>query len=147
VTGQVYLVGLHEFVRDVRKVDKQFPRDIARAMRKAAKRAEVLSRRKYTTRYQSGASGRSTRSVKGIAAFAGSREAGLKFGDDRRPWLIGQEFGSNRYQQFRPWTGKGPGGKGSWGRFVWPAIRDVMDDASDDLLDDLMAVYRGAAGQ
>ena len=147
MSDPVYLVGLAEFVRDVRKVDKQFPRDIARAMRKAAKRSEGVARRRYTTRYQSGTSGRAARSVKGIAAFANTREAGLKFGGGVRPWLVGQEFGSNRYQQFKPWTGKGPNGRGSYGRFVWPSIREVMEDASAELQDDLMAVYRGAVSQ
>jgi hypothetical protein len=138
------MVGLKEFTRDLRRVDKEFPRQVARAMRKAAKHVEGDARSRYARRYRQGASGRSTRSVKGIAAFASSWEAGIKFGDDRRPWLIGQEFGSNRYQQFRPWTGAGPGGKGSHGRFIWPAIREEMDTVSDQLADDLMGILRGA---
>ena len=145
MSDPVYFVGLDEFVRDLRRVDRQLPRQVAKVMRRAAKTAEASARRRYTSRYKQGTSNRSTRSVKGITAFASSSAAGIKFGGPKRPWLPGQEFGSNKYPQFRGWTGKGPNGQGSWGRFVWPAAREVLDDASDDLIDELLAIYRGAA--
>lgn len=143
---EVHFVGLKEFVTDLRRVDREFPRQLSRAMRGAAKHVERRARSEYARQYQQGASGRGTRSVKGIAAFASTRQAGVQFGGPKRPWLVGQEFGSNKYQQFRPWTGPGPNGRGSRGRFVWPSIRDEIDVVTDDLADELMTIYRGAVG-
>lgn len=141
-----YFVGLKEFVADLRKVDKQFPRDLAKAMRAAAKTVEKRSRQEYMRQYRQGTSGRSTRSVKGIAAFGSVRQAGVKFGGSKRPWLPGQEFGSDRYKQFAPWSGKAPGGRGSRGKFVWPVIRDEIDDVTDELTEELMHILNGAVG-
>lgn len=146
MANEVHMAGLNEFVKDLRKVDKQFPRDVSKAMREAAKTVEGDARSRYQQRYKQGTSGSSTRSVKGITAFASARSAGIKFGGPKRPWLAGQEFGSNKYKQFRPWTGPGPQGGGSHGRFVWPAIRSEIDDVTDKLTDDLMGILRGAGG-
>ena len=142
--SEVYFDGLKEFVGDLRRVDKEFPRQVSKAMRGAAKTVERRARTEYARQYRQNTSGRRTRSVRGITAFASTRQAGIKFGGEKRPWLPGQEFGSNRWPQFRPYTGPGPGGHGSKGRFVWPSIRDEIDDVTDDLADDLMHILSGA---
>ena len=147
MSDPVYLVGLNEFVRDLRAVDRQFPRMVSQAMRKAAKVAERRARARYSARYRSGGSDRSTRTVKGISAFASARQAGIQFGGPKRPWLVGQEFGSNKYPQFRAWTGRGPGNKGSWGRAVYPAMREVVAEATRDLADDLTNILKVGTGK
>lgn len=143
---ETYFVGLREFVGDLRKIDRQFPRDIAKAMRGAAKTVERESRSEYQRIFRQGTSGRSTRTVKGIAAFGSNRQAGIKFGGSKRPWLPGQEFGSDKYKQFRPWSGKAPGGRGSHGKFVYPIIRREIDTVTDELADEMSRILSGAIG-
>lgn len=142
---RVHFVGLREFNQALRRVDSTFPRRMSAAMRDAAKTVESRARAEYRRSFAQGTSGRRTRTVTGIAAFASGTRAGVKIGSETRPWMAGQEFGSNRYAQFSPWSGPGTGG-GSRGTFLFPVINDEIDGVMERLEDELMAIYRAAMG-
>ena len=46
-----------------------------------------------------------------------TRSAGIRYGGARLAHAMGQEWGSNRYKQFAPWTG-------GEGRFVYPTVAE-----------------------
>ena len=143
---RVQLIGQREFVRDLRRVGVEFPRMVSAAMRTAAKTVEGTARARYTQRFKQGTSGRRTRSVRGIVATASSTQAGVKLDGESRPWLAGQEFGSDRLKQFSPWTGSTQSGAGSNGRFLYPAIREDLPGVVDQLTDDLERIVSAAVG-
>lgn len=58
-----------------------------------------------------------------IKASAGALSAGVSLGGNAYPMAGGAEFGSNRYKQFKPWTGNGSDA----GYFVFPSIRRDID--------------------
>lgn len=146
----VAIEGLTEFRRALKSVSDDLPKMLQAELKQAAESAADRARRRYAQQFGAGsgrrktvttsASGkRSTRTRKGTAgtirATATQTGASVAFGGARFPWVAGQEFGSNRYRQFFPYTGRGPGGKGSYGRVIFPAVRDEIEDTEADLLE------------
>lgn len=78
--------------------------------------------------------------VASILPFATGNRAGISIGGARAPYMIGQEFGSNRYRQFFPWTGPAPAGVGSFGRFLYPQLREDRDELIQGLADRLFDI-------
>ena len=118
-------LGTEEFKRGIRPVLLKFARGVVPV---------VQSR--YDSHYPSvSGTGRAS-----IRAGAGIDRASITIGSARAPYMIGQEFGSDRYSQFRPWTGKGERGKGSRGRFLYPTLRSELPDLTGELMDALMDV-------
>ena len=144
----VAIEGLAEFRKALRAVSADLPKRLQAELKQAAESAAERARRRYAQNFGAGsgrrktvtvsASGkRSTRTRKGTAAtiraVASQTGSGVAFGGARFPWVAGQEFGSNRYRQFFPYTGKGPSGKGSWGRVIFPAVREEAPAVEKDL--------------
>lgn len=116
--------GLAEFRRNLRSVSRDAPKAIQRINKRSA---EVLTPRvvaAYRQRYRQ----RTGRGARAIRAVATQSRAGIRIGGARAPYLIGQEFGSNRFKQFAPWSGPSPSGRGSAGRFLFPTIRSSADE-------------------
>lgn len=134
VTG---VEGLRDLARDLKRVDPVLAKKLQQANKTAASHVADEGTRRYSAQYER----RSGRGAGSIRALATAQRAQVAFGSDRAPYVAGQEFGSNEFRQFYPWTGKAPGGKGSMGRFIYPAIRSEADDLPGiyaDLLDEAL---------
>ena len=125
----VRVEGVRELSSALRKIDKDLPKQIRDAAKAAAGVIASEAARRYTRRYRI----RSGRTVRTIKARATQRSARITFGSKRIVWDKGQEFGSDKFPPFAPWTGKGPGGVGSKGRFLFPAARDHRAAFADDI--------------
>lgn len=131
----VVVEGLSEFRGALKAVSGELPKMLRLELKEAAEAAARRARERYAQNFGGGTSRR--RRGKGTAgtirAVASQSGAGVSIGGARYPWVPGQEFGSNKYRQFFPWTGPGPGNRGSWGRIIFPAVRDEAEDTVEDI--------------
>lgn len=155
----VAIEGLSDFRRALKAVSPELPKMLHQELKQAAESAAARARRRYAQNFGAGSGRRKTvtvgaggrRSVRtrkgtaaSIRAVATQTGSGVAFGGARFPWVAGQEFGSLRYRQFFPYTGMGPGGRGSWGRVIFPAVRDEVADTEADLRTRFDALARKA---
>lgn len=133
--------GLKELGQELRRIEPGMQREIQKVNKSAVKKIVPIVHRAYRGQYRT-----SGRSLRGIRATASQRRASITIGGARFPYLIGQEFGSNKWPQFRPWTGPAPGGGvGSRGRFLYPTMRDdVPASVMEDYLDAFDKLFRRA---
>ena len=126
---KLVIVGLADFRRDLKALSRVAPRALQRANKQVAEAVAPSVRAAYARQYTQ----RTGRSRKAIRAVATQTKAGVRIGGKRRPYMLGQEFGSSRFKQFRPWTGGGGvgGGAGSKGRFLYPTIRRMGREIVD----------------
>lgn len=126
---KLVIVGLADFRRDLRKLSRDAPRALSRANKVVAQTVTPRVRVAYGQHFTNRTGG--TR--RAIRAVATQTKAGVRIGGKRRPYMLGQEYGSTRFKQFRPWTGGGGvgGGRGSRGRFLWPTIRRMGREITD----------------
>lgn len=140
--------GIRDFARALGAFAPAYKREMTRLNRDFATRVAATARAEYGRHYpKAGAKDRRrrrSRSVTGIASRASSTSASIALGASGRHWLIGQEFGSNRYKQFAPWTGPAPEGGGSAGRFLYPTIREETPKLVEEYGDALQNVARDA---
>lgn len=129
--------GLVEFRRGLKKVSDDLPKLLKQKLKKAAEAAEFTAVKNYSKVYNSRSGGH----IGTIKIRVTGDGVALAFGGTRFPAAGGQEFGSNRIGRFRPWTGPGPGGRGSMGRVIFPAVREEaeqtlreIEEAFDDLV-------------
>ena len=116
--------GLDDFRRDLRRLSKDAPKAMTRAGKRAAQLVAPRVQAAYARRYRQ----RSGRGARSIRAVATQRGAGVRIGGARAPYVVGQEFGSNKYRQFAPWSGPSASGRGSAGKFLYPTIRGLDDE-------------------
>lgn len=119
--------SLAEFRRQLKALGGDWPKRLRKVNANVAKQASAAIKSAYSSRYTR----RSGSGVGSIRGSGGQSEASVAFGGMKAPYMVGQEFGSNRYRQFAPWTGKGPGGKGSQGRFAYPTLRAMTPDIKE----------------
>ena len=132
--------GLADFRRDIRAADRKLATAFDRALRTAADPIRDNARERYYGAYQRV----SGRSIQGIKSATRRGAAALTLGDARRPYLLGQEWGSGGlYPQFGPRRGGG--------LFFWPAYVEGVDQIEErvaDAMDTAVDVLKGrlAAG-
>ena len=134
----VAIEGLAEFRKALRAVSDDLPKMLQAELKQAAESAADRARSRYAQNFtrsggKRGSSGASKHTIDTIRATATQTGASVAFGGARYPWAAGQEFGSNKMRQFFPYTGKGPGGRGSWGRNIFPAVRDEVKSTEADV--------------
>jgi hypothetical protein len=140
VDAAVYFEGLDEFRKGLKNLDAAYPKKLSAINKRMATSIVPDVQRRYAHHFES-RRGRTTGSIKGkatqrqIAISVGTPS--LYRGAKAENVAKGQEFGSNAHRQFAPWTGKGPSGKGSRGRFLWPAVRDAAPKVADEYLGEL----------
>lgn len=132
--------GLDDFRRALRKVDGALGKKIGQINKAAGQKVVAAARSAYGQHYRA----RRGRVPASIRASAAQSAAKITIGRATVPYALGQEFGSNRHPQFAPWTGPAPGGRGSRGRFFYPAIREESPKLVDDYLKVLDDVAREA---
>ena len=134
----VKIDGLDDFRRSLRAADRKLSTVFDRELRKAADPIRDAARVGYYRHYRR----RSGRSIQGIKSATRRGSVALTLGDARRPWLLGQEHGSDQYPQFGPHRAEG--------LFFWPAyyagvetieerVADAMDSAVKGLQDRVQA--------
>lgn len=119
--------GLKQLRNDLRKVDAALPRQMTAANKAFAAAVVPKVQAAYSRLFPR--PGRVSRRRRGkntvsqIRAVSTQTSAGIRIGASSHPFMVGQEFGSNHFRQFAPWTGPGPSGRGSEGRFLHPTLR------------------------
>jgi hypothetical protein len=131
--AEFYIEGLDDFRKALRKVDSSYGKRIGQINKRAGEKVARDASSRYAQHYTP-RSGRAQRTIKASAA---QRQAQVKIGAARAPYVVGQEFGSNRYPQFAPGTGK-------QGRFLYPAVREETPKLVDEYLKELDDVAREA---
>lgn len=138
VNTGVAIEGLAAFRRALKSISDELPKMLQKELKQAAESAADRARSRYARQFtrsggRRGASGASKHTVATIRAAATQTSASVMLGGARYPWAAGQEFGSNRFRQFFPYTERGPGGKGSWGRVIFPAVREETANTEADV--------------
>ena len=119
--------GLAQMRKDLRKLDKQYQKDLDKELRNAARPIIADAKKRYRTIHPRSRKGHG--SQRGLRAGARRGQPTVNIGTAKIPYLQGQEWGSKQYPQFPLWR-KSPSGKGAVGRFFWPAVQDGMQEAS-----------------
>lgn len=145
--------GLRAFRNELRKMEAGLPKELQRANKEFATRMVPLVRAEYARHFpKQGSQRRSRRQRAGrtmdqVRARATQTTAAVAIGGARYPHMLGQEFGSNRYKQFAPWTGRAPDGRGSAGRFLFPTIREEAPELVKEYGEVVSRVASGAFPQ
>lgn len=126
--------------RALKQVNAELPKMLRAALKEAAKGAEFRAVKKWAQRYRS----RRGKTVDSIKIRATETSVALAFGGPSFPYAKGQEFGSNKFRQFFPYTGPGPEGRGSEGRFIFPAVREEAPELEDELVESFNKIARVA---
>jgi len=132
VETQIRVRGLRELIRDLRALDDgALGREVRGVNLSFARRIVPMVQARYSSLYPTVDGG----GAGSIRATAGVDRATVVIGGASAPYMPGQEFGSNRYRQFFPWTGKAPSGVGSVGRFLYPVLREEVPDLMDEYVE------------
>lgn len=92
----VEVVGLRDFQRELRGIDKDFAKELKQASKQAA---EIVAGGTYSALISYG--GSSAKAAPSVKAFGQQRAGLVKIGGSRYPFAMGANFGSNKYKQFR----------------------------------------------
>ena len=136
----IVIEGLTQFRRALKSISAELPKMLKQELKEAAAHAEFVAVQAYSRRYAS----RSGRTIRSIKIRATSTGVALAFGGPGFPYVGGQEFGAVGTVQFRPYTGRGPGGRGSRGRFIFPAVRGEGPEVIKELEDRLARLAKRA---
>ena len=116
--------GLDYLRRDLRKLGKEyrsaFDKELKGAVAPIVRDAKLRYRKVYPRRR--GGKG-SQRGLRGSASGGNPR---VILGGNRYRWVLGQEWGSNKYPQFPP--------PATGGTFFWPSVVEGAGDATDNIL-------------
>ena len=124
----VRIEGFNAFRRELGKMDKGLRSGLSKEMKEIAKPIEADARKRYRKLHPRA---RPTKgSQRGIRASTKRGGAAINLGSPRYPYLQGQEWGSGQYPQFPPWI-PDSSGRGSEGRFYWPAIEDGLEEVEE----------------
>lgn len=138
----IEVVGLREFLAQLRKAPERTDLEIRKRFRVIANRVRDLQRTAAEGAHpKGGAAGTASRGSRGgrvqhwrdlvnsIRSGTQSDSPYVAIGSDRVPWALGFEFGSLQYRQFPPWRGNGRDA----GHFFWPTLRDETARIVDEM--------------
>lgn len=126
--------GLKDLQRELRAVDKDFPKELRLANKGAAEIVADATRASFASR-----GGVAPKVAPSVKALAQQRSASVKIGGAKYPYAMGSEFGGRgrpRTRQFPPWRGNGEGAGYSLYESI-RAQRDKVMDSYGDALDRL----------
>lgn len=148
------VVGLKDFMRELRQFPERADLDIRKGFRDIAKdiREDARSRAE-NARPLRGKSERPSPPVQHWKDLVNTIRSGstseapyVAVGAPKVPWALGYEFGSNRFRQFPAWKGRGAGA----GYFFWPAVdaanETVLERMGDAIDAALAAAYPESGG-
>ena len=116
--------------KELRKLGREYRKEFDAAMRKVGRPIANQAKLNYRKLHPRRRGGKG--SQRGIRSTFSGGAATVLLGSDKYHYLLGQEWGSNRYPQFPPSLPTGWGG--SQGNFFWPAIEEGRDQLYEDLL-------------
>lgn len=97
--SRIDVVGLRDFQRELRTLDKAWPRELRKANLEAAEVVAEATRQSFASR-----PGVAPKVAASVKALAQQRNASVKIGGARFPYAMGSNFGSVRFLQFPPPT-------------------------------------------
>ena len=121
--------GIEEMRKALRKLGRDWRKAFDKELRAVGRPIANDAKKRYRELHPRGRPSKG--SQRGIRATYRRGAATIQLGSDRYHYLLGQEWGSNRYPQFPPWIAAGLGS--SEGRFFWPAIVDGREDMEERL--------------
>lgn len=131
MVAKIEVVGLRDLQKELRAIDKDFPKELRLANKEAAQVVADATRASFASR-----GGVAPKVAASVKALAQQRNASVKIGGARFPYALGSEFGGRARrttQQFPPFQ------KGGYSLF--PTVKDkreevikVYDEAIDRLL-------------
>ena len=121
----VSVEGLADLRRDVRAFDKKLGYKLDNQLKKAAAPIRDQARRNY---YEFYTRRRGRSPIGGITAVVTGGFVGLRLGGARYPYLLGQEWGSDRHPQFFRAADATTDGV-----FFWRAVQDGMADLTGEM--------------
>ena len=134
---RIDVTDLKRFDRELRALEST---DFERGLQPTLYAFAAVEAGRIRNRYRETYPQRSGNAVSTITPQATGKGASIQFNSARYPYVAGQEFGSNKYRQFFPWTGPGPAGAGSQGRFVYPQLREDRDELVQGITDRVMEI-------
>lgn len=114
-TERVVVQGLDELRKGLRQIDPSLGKLMGQVNQRAGASIVAHARSLYGDFYHV----RRGRVPNSIRALAQQRKGVIRMGVARVPYAGGQEFGSNRFKQFAPYTN-------GRGRFLYPALREEI---------------------
>lgn len=142
--GRVEIKGLKDFQRELRRIDKDLPKELRKVHMAAAQIVATGTRAKFARR-----PGVTSAVPKSVKAMAQQRSAVVRIGGKgKAEAAIGHEFGGGKYRrgnpspaggyttQFPAWRGSG----GDAGYALYPTLRQKTDELIDlygDALEDI----------
>ena len=120
----VDIQGLGQFRRDLRAMGPEFRKGLDNELRKTVKPIADEAKKRYRRIYSKRRGGKGTQ--RGIRHSAGGGRVRVIIGSARYPYLLGQEWGSDRFPQFPPATQRKP--PHERGYFFWPSVVAGRED-------------------
>lgn len=132
----VQIIGLREFLAELRTVDSTLPRQIGKASKAAADLAASRTRASFSAR-----SGVAPKVADSVRSSGLQRAAYVQIGGDAYPFALGSEFGSVRFKQFPSYRGSG----GDAGYSLYPSVRasreEIVAIYGDSVIDALRRAF------
>lgn len=125
------VVGLKDFQRELRQMDKAWAKELRVANKKAAEPIAKDTRSSFASR-----PGVAPKVAASVKVLAEQRSASIKIGGDKYPYAMGSEFGSIQFKQFPPHRGSGS----EAGYSLYPSIRSNRENVINvygDLIDEV----------
>lgn len=134
------VVGLREFTRELRALDRNLPRELGRIGKKAAE--VVVDEAQGNARNLGGVHRKSAPSIK---ASGSQRKVVIRGGGARFPFFWGAEFGAKQFAQFPSWRGNAwQPDRAGIGYMIHPAIRSTRGKFMDAYGDGIERLSRRA---
>jgi hypothetical protein len=139
VASHIEVDGLKPLLRDIRRVERDLPKVMRQQMLPISQ--TVLRGSQQRAQMLGGVHRHAAR--RGLKAGATQNTAWIKLVASREPTILGAEFGGGRRsttRQFPRWRGSGGGA----GYFVFPTIRRMSGDITNELEDAVRNLLRRA---
>lgn len=140
----IRLVGWQDFVRDLRRSNRDMAKQLRKANREIAN--EVRDRARGVGRVVYGKYGKYGNAARAIQSQAFPDAARIRLRPKTDPRILGAEFGALAYPQFSKWRGNqwtaGSGPKSGVGYAVFPTIREMTPEIRDTYGDRIMDAMR-----
>ena len=120
----IKIEGLAKFRRDLRAMGSEYRKGLDRNLKATVQPIVQKAKAQYRIEHPRRRGGRG--SQRGIRGTATGGKVRVILGGTRYPYLLGQEFGSNKYPQFPAWTNQK-------GTFFWPEIRKGTGKLIEDI--------------
>jgi hypothetical protein len=132
----VRVEGLDKFVRELRKIDKEYGKRIKAVHLKVAELVAGRAKAAASSQAKPGITKNATQRAAFVKTSAGRRgdALGAIWGMRRRSgWFAARRYEQSTGRQFRPWVGNqwDPGEQGGKPYFIGDAINDSIDEVLD----------------